>query len=309
MPDCIKVCITNVDTVYFRGMQLPSPLTTLIKTCSSLKNYASEVERKTSYLLKYFLLFTTLTIFISTTIFVQRLVPQLVKDANTASEELLVNYPTELVFTWDGTTLTSTHPEVSVNYPSLFTDPNEMGLPQSLAIITMASTKEEVTNSQNYLFVITPTTLHMQEAQDSWSEFALTTLLPANPITATKETVAQWLTNLNTQLSVNQTALSVGLVVAFGLMQLLFTFLGLLWKSLLVFLFSRLFGVKAQFIQTFKLSILLLVPALVIQMVGDILYPTLVFDFTNLTFWLLYMLLVWQGPLEKVLPSLKTSKK
>lgn len=309
MPDCIKVCITNVDTVYFRGMQLPSPLTTLIKTCSSLKNYASEVERKTSYLLKYFLLFTTLTIFISTTIFVQRLVPQLVKDANTASEEFLVNYPTELVFTWDGTTLTSTHPVVPINYPSLFTDPNEMGLPQSLAIITMAATKEEVTNSQNYLFVITPTTLHMQEASNSWSEFSLTTLLPTNTITATKETVTQWLTNFNSQLSVNQTALSAGLVVAFGLMQLLFTFLGLLWKSLLVFLFSRLFGVKAQFIQTFKLSILLLVPALVIQMLGDILYPTLVFDFTNLTFWLLYMLLVWKGPLETVLPTLKTSKK
>lgn len=289
-------------------MKLPAIITTLVKTVTSLKNYGEEVEQRTSYLVWYFLLFAFSISLLSSSLFVKELVPQFTKDSEAITHELLTHYPPDLVFSWDGTTLTSSHSELTVHFPSLLGDSTEYGLPQTLAKITSSETRDSVENAQTYLAIITPTKLHLQEATATWSEFSLNSLLPAEPQTVTKQTVETWLATSQVQLQSNKSIISGALVFTFTLLQLLFTTIGLVWKSVLVYLFSRLFGVKTKFIYTFRLSILMLVPALLVQLIGNAVYPNVTFDFTNLTFWLVYMLLIWTGPLEKVLPTEKATK-
>ncbi len=309
MLDCIKVCITNVDTLYFAGMKLPEFFTTFTQTCTSLSGYASQMKQRGTYLLGYFFVVVSILLLVGSTIFASRVVPQVVVDSQKTASEFIENYPQDLTFTWDGATLQSTHTNFPIFFPSMFQDSTKYGFPSRLAFVTNSELRESVENSSSYLFIITPTKLQIQETAESWSEFSLTSILTDTPYTLTKDSAKNWTEAAVTFLQSNQGKSIVLVSAILALFQLIVTIIGLLWKSFLIYLFSTVLGAKRPYAQSLKLTILLLVPAIAIQVIGDLIYPEVTFDFVNLTFWLLFIFLVWRGPLQKVYLPEKTTQK
>lgn len=268
-------------------------LFTLWNTLSSPQFYLGILNQKLSFSWRFFFTSYVLLSLISTVLFIVIDVPQWRQVSTNVAQQLVHNYPNNLIVRWDEKTL-STQPAQAlfVPYPQNVPQGN---LPHRIAIINTQVTKIEDAlppNEEAPLSVITQNALYVSDLKGGWSSTPLQALPEfEKPFVINRENVPLLVTQA--QKVVSQALIFTQIVypALFFIFGSLVAILALAFNSFVIYFFVQLLGRPLSYNKVFQLSLHVGVVAELVQLVTRPIATTSELNMYGITFWL-YMCLV-----------------
>lgn len=217
--------------------------------------------------------------------------PMAQNQLNQAADEFTAHYPDDLLLDWNGQQLTlNPSLEYTIYYPS-FINPSELELPGILAIYQPIDVAENQPSKIDTFFLITPSTIWVQDQQQGWSSMQLAELLegfPSANLTKTQlaTNLETWINNLDLWHLARLTTIvfsfwwMVGTTLVRGVVQYILAYLVLI----------KIYNVKLTGQQLARLTLPITMMASTIQGIAEVLYTNTQFDLFIITFWILLFL-------------------
>jgi hypothetical protein len=230
-------------------------------------------------------------------------IPRLQTQTNQAIHEFTNHYPSEVVINWTGQELLLTPQQTyPINYPS-FIDYEELELPPRLAYyVPDVLAASELSNTLEYdaFFVLTPTKLFIQNRADDWSELPWAEFPQfTQAFSFTKDQLIGTLTQQGSDPRQWQTVAWLGVVIS-PLVVLASTLLSGVTQLVLAYLVVvKLYNQSLPFKALARLAIPLSVVAMMMQLIGELIYGTVPFPLFTTTFWIVLFLVVRSLPARK----------
>lgn len=210
-------------------------------------------------------------------------------------DELVEQYPPELVLNWNGTDLNANLSPVIFSMPTTLPNQDSV-LPNNLLIINTNNAPID----QDALWLVTNTSLIMQLEDQSTQPLTLKNIFPQN-FTIDRSVIEVFHPQLKAwSLSLMETAKLLALPMIF-IYLLLSRLIMLAIESSLVWLLLKFNRIKLQYWKIVQLCLHLFIPAEIVHQVAIRVLPNSPFSFHSLTFWVLLMFIL--------VASLPTSKK
>jgi len=268
----------------------------LVGSLTSINWYFSLLSRPLSFSLRFFFL-SCLLLGVATALKFNLVVIPTWQDQLTASlAELQAHYPPALIISWDNQVLSLTPAEsISVQYPSqvsVDTDifPSLLGYfsPQDLA----ESELERELPSRS-LFLITPSSLFVNESGGGWNQLPLTTIPGFDqPFTITAQSLPEYIA---TWQSIGDSVLTViaWLNWLFWPLSLIVTRLWIsLFDTFLFYFLLQLNRFRVPFKKAWQIVLHVLITASIIELVTNWLYADLGIPMLTVSTWMILVYLV-----------------
>jgi hypothetical protein len=230
--------------------------------------------------LALFALIRSLTFFFTT-------LPLLVQQAEVTLQEVVKKYPSELSITWDGSTLRTSQPTVTIPYPTNWpTDTRYTPQTQYLAKIDTSS--EELTADPQSLLTIGQKQLYIQTSEQTQETVSLAALF-TQPVAITQESVTyvatQWQQIKQSFLTIIFLAAPL-VIYIFLITQRLIT---AVIEATLFYIFKYILGSVWTYGTACKYTLFFCIPAEIIDFVAGLVYPNNTFSFFSLTLWVYFL--------------------
>lgn len=269
---------------------------TLWGSLSSAAFYGSILRRSVWFSVRFVVIACLILGLLKAVDFNLRSIPQLQAQTTQLLARLEQEYPADLVFSWDMSTLSWQPPTtLSVPYPPEVSL-NREGLPPVLAQFSPQEGDPSTLLTelpQRSLMLITPSTLYILNAGESWNTLPFTEV-PGfeSAFTISRDTLGDYLTYWQTLIAQTIQVLQIGSFVVFPL----FTVIRLLVNSVIdatIFYFLiQLSGPRWRWSKVWQLTLHIVVVALLLETLIHWLLPSSTFPIFTITSWGLFVYLV-----------------
>ena len=290
-------------------MKLTLFYTMLKHSVTSISRYNNLLLVTNRTMAAYFVFWVGVLLTVQTVFFSLVSIPQFVTFLSESLTEAAEHFPADLELVWNGSHLKANTTQVEVFYPSTLNDAESYQLPPQLGvyrtdITSFAQTEEET--YRDYLAVITPTELYLQEATGEWRAITLGQLLTSVPSqTITKESMKGTLETWYQDQKETQQTLQVLVLLPYFLLLLSGTLITFGFRSiLLVAIIRYVMKIPTTYKMALKLTTLFTIPTLLIESLLVLLYGGDLYGLSGFTFWILFSLYIWFG---KLITSTKSS--
>lgn len=257
----------------------------LLASITNVNYYRLVLFEKLSNTISFYSLFLVGTTLVLSVKFWVADLPFLMTSVTQAGEELILNYPNDLVVEVSDGQLSSSSKPIRVSYPQN-TPSRFLEISENLAIIGESDDIKELGST---LFLLTSTELQSISQGDVVSTMSWKELFPENDVLVTSATIAdqsevvkQVILDI---LSVSAYLFPVGM---FGFLVISRLFMILL-ESAIVYVLIKIQNIRFNFVQVFQLVVSLFVPAEIINQISLIVYPDLPVSMLSLSFWILFI--------------------
>lgn len=221
-------------------------------------------------------------------------------------EEIRENYPEDLTFSWNGSSLIQNRNQLIIDYPQNL-NLEDYQLPEKLAVFNSQTLSPEDFFSDNTnmsLLYFTNSNMFINSNNGKeWTEYPLDIALNGvayfeinnNNLSSTLERIHQSIAQ-----NYNKVQLSLSALTSFFFIISAFWFVFI--ESILVYLIMKLYKLNLEFKQVLILSLNISVPTYILTTIAGLIYPTSNFPLRTISFWviLLLVLLTIKGNKESI---------
>lgn len=216
-------------------------------------------------------------------------IPRFEKGITGSLQELQTHYPDDLVLTWDGSTLQSTHPELPVYYPTPLKE--ALKLTKTNPYLAYFNASSSTTPRTDADFLVSSTEVLIPNSDGEITEVPIIDILGTTHYTITPSVISEikeyWNTNKNAYLLGVQLGLPIVLYIALFLQRIIMLAL----ESLLFYLFKKIQGGNWTYGTAIKYALHIFVPAEIVGFAAQYLYPNASFSFFSLTVWIYFIVI------------------
>jgi hypothetical protein len=276
---------------------------TLLNTLTSPRYYIEILNRPLSFSWRFFFISYILLSLLSATLFIALTLPQWRSSLADTSLELQERYPNNLEIRWDNQTKTlSTQPAEPINvpYPSSFPTG---GLPEQFARINtqVSSVEDALPESQTSpapMVVVTKDTIFVSDLNGGWSDLdteELTSL--SDTFVLTKQTLPDFISRGQKFMDQVFLVSQLAYPIIFFFVASLTTLLAILFNSMMVYFFIRLFNTPLPYRKIMQISLHVAVVAELVQICTQRFVQTDQLNMFSLTYWvyIAVVLLILRG--------------
>lgn len=282
-------------------MKINSILNKIKQPFINVEYYKESINK--SFLSSFGILSTVILImaFLSGSKFTRNEVPKFIETSTNTVSEFSDNYPEDLTFNWNGQKLMSNTEEISVPWPSSFTDESKKiaGFPDQFLYFSNSNQAPSQLNisTNEYMIVVNSSNLyHINDSNPAeWTEQPLETVLQLDATqNINKDSVTFFSNQTLNFINSNVNQIKIVFFTAFSLLFYFSKFWFLVIESILVVLLFKLYALKLTTKQTILLTTHVMIPTVVLNTVAELLYENINFPLQTLTFWILVMFISFQ---------------